>query len=607
MNRAHSFQRLMLPGFAAAILSAGCGEGEGITLPPLLGRITVSASTDGPEPDPDGYALLFDGVERETIAVNGTALLTAISPGQHTVGLSGIAANCTLSGDNPRPATAVAGATTAVDFALTCSAPPPAPGVLRVITTTSGDPAPDSYLITLDGQAPQPIGVNADLEVINVAAGVHTVELSGLTGDCVVADGNPRTVAVPSGGTVEVTFSITCGPGTGSLLITTATSGSFLDPDGYTVRLDGGSEQAIGINATLVLSNVPAGPHTVELSSVASNCQAEGGNVGSVTVVAGLQATVPFSLMCTAPGVQRWTPMPSGTGADLPDIWGSSGSDVFTVGESITDEELASVVLHYDGNRWLQQFRQENLAFRGVWGASGTEVFAVGDQFADVAIFRYDGRSWSEMAVPGANEGEERFLESVWGSSATDVFAVGSVFDGLFETALILRYDRTRWTVMRVPGDLPPRLADVWGSAADDVYAVGETDPTAGPSTGMILHFDGGGWSLAFEEAGVSLKAVWGSSRSDVFAVGSEGAILHYDGSRWSRMTSPTSGILFEIWGSSATDVFAVGDNGIILHYDGTSWTATTPTTNTLLGVWGSSPSDLFAVGNGGTILHGTP
>src|SRR5256886_5124812 len=66
--------------------------------------------------------------------------------------------------------------------------------------------------------------------------------LSGVAGNCTVGGANPRTVAVPSGGTISTTFSVSCAPtggGTGSLTVTTSTTGSDLDPDGYTVTLDG--------------------------------------------------------------------------------------------------------------------------------------------------------------------------------------------------------------------------------------------------------------------------------------------------------------------------------------------------------------------------------
>src|SRR5213078_4368995 len=106
-------------------------------------------------------------------------------------------------------------------------------------------------------------------------AGDHSVALSGVAGNCSVSGANPRTVTVPSGGTVSTTFSVSCAPtggGTGSLTVTTSTTGSDLDPDGYTVTLDGGAtSQPIATNGSVSFTG-PAGDHTVALSGMAGNC-----------------------------------------------------------------------------------------------------------------------------------------------------------------------------------------------------------------------------------------------------------------------------------------------------------------------------------------------
>ena len=61
-------------------------------------------------------------------------------------------------------------------------------------------------------------------------------------------------------------------PALGNLTVSTSTSGANLDPDGYTVAVDGGPGQAIGINGSLSFTNQAAGSHSVTLSGVAVNC-----------------------------------------------------------------------------------------------------------------------------------------------------------------------------------------------------------------------------------------------------------------------------------------------------------------------------------------------
>src|SRR5438309_11079185 len=89
-------------------------------------------------------------------------------------------------------------------------------------------------------------------------------------------------------------------PALGNLTVSTSTSGANLDPDGYTVAVDGGPGQAIGINGSLSFTNLAAGSHSVTLSGVAVNCTVTGGNTQTVSVPAGGSATLPFSVTCTA-------------------------------------------------------------------------------------------------------------------------------------------------------------------------------------------------------------------------------------------------------------------------------------------------------------------
>jgi hypothetical protein len=94
---------------------------------------------------------------------------------------------------------------------------------------------------------------------------------------------------------------ITLSGGTkGDLDVATATTGADLDPDGYTVTVDGTTSQATGANATVRFSALAEGSHTVELSGVAANCTLAGSNPRTVTVAAGSVASTTFDVTCTA-------------------------------------------------------------------------------------------------------------------------------------------------------------------------------------------------------------------------------------------------------------------------------------------------------------------
>ena len=298
-----------------------------------------------------------------------------------------------------------------------------------------------------------------------------------------------------------------------------------------------------------------------------------------------------------------WTAMNSGTTYSLHSIWGSSGSDVYAVGDNGT-------MIHYDGSTWSPVEIKVEATLYSVWGSSAKDVFAVGDIWCSTANntincyvtpLHYNGNTWSYMpdllGTPNSN------LKGIWGSSGSDIFVVGDR-GVVSDQGYIIHYDGNTWS--RMESGAHDNLTAVWGSSDSDVFAVGDK--------GTILHYDGSSWSIMSSGTTNRLNAIWGSSGSDVYAVGGFCTILHYDGNVWSSMSNPFTGSvgwLSAVWGSSAKDVFAVGtynygpQAGTILHYNGDKWnTMDIDPVENIFAVWGSSGSDVFAAGKAGLIYH---
>jgi hypothetical protein len=92
-------------------------------------------------------------------------------------------------------------------------------------------------------------------------------------------------------------------PPTGDLTVTTSTTGSSFDPDGYTVAVDGGAPQAIASNNStgITFTGLSASNHTVVLAGVAANCTVSGGPSQTVAVPSGGTATLGYAVSCTTP------------------------------------------------------------------------------------------------------------------------------------------------------------------------------------------------------------------------------------------------------------------------------------------------------------------
>ena len=608
--------RYALPVSIAFILGTGCGGGGESIEPPANGTLEVTTTTTGVDQDADGYTVQIDGGAATPIGASATAR-SDVAAGSHTAQLGGLSANCTVSGSNPQTVTIQGGETTAITFAVTCAS---TTGGLTVTAATSGEaPDPDGYSVSVDGTDRGPLGANASVTLTGLTPGSHVVGLGGIAGNCQLQGDNLRAVAVSAGAPATISFSVVCtqpAPNAGSIRVTVVTTGGTPDPDGYLIGLDGGSEP-IAVNATREFTQVPPGAHLVGLSGLAANCAVDGANPRTVTVGAGQAAAVQMTVACTTPAL-RWQQMASGTDLNLAAVWGTSPSNVLTVGSGGL---YVGRIFRYNGTAWSQFGIDHYAVFGGIWGASQNDVFAVGyNDNGNLGlvpyIARFDGAVWNSMTppVPEDNSGAQVVdwgLRAVWGSSAQNVWAVGFYFTSESH-AFIAHYDGTEWTNVVPPSPADAKdLTGVSGSAADDIHAVGtEHVRDDNVSFGVLLHFNGTDWSegrYPVENSGFS--GIWANSRTDAFAagfVGNRGLILHYNGTSWASMELPPgTGGLSAVWGSSGSDVYAVGDR-VILHYDGTRWTESTRLDQALLGVWGSSSTDVFAVGLGGTIMHGT-
>lgn len=90
---------------------------------------------------------------------------------------------------------------------------------------------------------------------------------------------------------------ITPPPPTGTLSVSTTSIGSVLDPDGYTLVVDGSDSVAVGVNDSAT-ADIPVGQYSAEITGLANNCGVIGDNPVSTTLLEDEVATVEFSVAC---------------------------------------------------------------------------------------------------------------------------------------------------------------------------------------------------------------------------------------------------------------------------------------------------------------------
>jgi hypothetical protein len=300
-----------------------------------------------------------------------------------------------------------------------------------------------------------------------------------------------------------------------------------------------------------------------------------------------------------------WKDVPSLQQRMFTGAWGSGPNDVFAVG-------TAGTIVRWDGTTWSPMSSGTTADLESVWGTGPNDVFAVGGAFmtgpASGTILHWDGKTWSPMSPPASNVGG--YL-GVWGSGPSDVYAVGSQ---------ISHWDGMSWSAIGLgpsgpsappsgpappPGGpgLPTGYRAVWGSGRDDVFVGG----------GGVAHWDGKSWSTMSTG---DVEAIWGSGPQDVFTIGGS-QVLHWNGASWSDITPalapPTYFYFYTVWGTGPNDVLVTGvDTRLdvggprIVRWNGTSWSSiAAPTTlgsspiGHSGGIWGSGPDDIFIASHG--------
>jgi Big-like domain-containing protein len=322
---------------------------------------------------------------------------------------------------------------------------------------------------------------------------------------------------------------------------------------------------------------------TVDQSGLVSALRS--GAVDIVATAAGVAGVSRIGVISSsAPTV--WGPEPGAPRvSDLGYLWASATNDVAVAvahGDSVA---------RWDGAAWIPVYlRNGAQALYHMWGVSRASVYLVtqaGVTPSGIQLLHFDGAAWSVLS-----DAPNLALYGVWAASDDAVFAVGSSA-GL---ATVVEFaGSTPVTVFA--GNSLSSLRAVWGASGSDVFAVG--------SAGVIVHWNGSGWSTMASGTHADLFDVWGTGPSNVYASGAGGTILHFDGSAWSAMASGTTIHLAGISGTGPDNVVVVGGAGTILHFDGVQWRAMASGTSAdLVGVWAFSPTDFLVTGANGTMLR---
>ena len=349
---------------------------------PTTGFIQVSTTTTGAELDPDGYTASLDGNSERSIGLNGVITFTDVSTGEHQVDLSGLAANCSVSGVNPATASVAAGATAAASFAVVCEALPV--GSLEVATTVTNNFDPDGYEVFVAGAERGRIDVDGSSVFEDLPAGAQEVELREIAPNCEVDGDNPVTVTIPAGGTASAAFSVTCtSPPDGRILFRSRNNSTGWS--GFRVMNADGS-------GPFILRYWP--PEWRVWQAVWS----PDGNKIAVNIAAGGQDFDIYVMNKDASGLTQLT---THTDQDIQPAWSPDGSQIAFVSRRTGREEI--FVMGSDGSAITQITEDPDLeAGEPSWSPDGSKIvfFQFGAKQERLSVMDADGSNVTEISSP---------------------------------------------------------------------------------------------------------------------------------------------------------------------------------------------------------------
>jgi hypothetical protein len=307
-----AFRSLAVLTGAAALLG-GCDGGHD----PSEVNLRVTVLTSGVD-YPNAYLLRADGEPGQAVTSQVT-VYRFLSLGAHEIRLERLPANCTLNGPESVPVTVERGQLVSVVFRVECRA---ITGVISVTALFSGrDFDNDGFNAVATGTAGAGSSVatfpGGSSIIPGVPAGSYDITLTGLNQNCRIT-GPTVQASVTVGGlvydTARVQIPVECTATTGDVRLVAVTSGSDLDPDGYSIWLDGVElyptyvfyyyhypPVRLSPNGEHLLGQISPGSHVIELREIAPNCAVEGSNPRTVTVNLGLVTETLFQIICAAP------------------------------------------------------------------------------------------------------------------------------------------------------------------------------------------------------------------------------------------------------------------------------------------------------------------
>ena len=320
---------------------------------------------------------------------------------------------------------------------------PPVPGAIEVSVSTSGpDQDADGYNLSVSGPSRYQfarLAVTGTQTITGTEPGDVRLHLYGLASNCTLTGENPRILNVKPGVTATVGFVVNC-VASGSLRVTTVTTGADPDVDGYfmfdrdrsTIGSDvshsftAGLDIALPANGTTTTSALIPGRYLIAIQNVAPNCSAPIAATEPITIIAGVETSLTLEFTCArssqiafvrGAGEREWEPaniantdiyvvnsngtgtirLTSEAGADINPAWSPDGRKIAFASDRGGNREI--YVMNADGTEPVRLTNNAAPDYSPAYSPNGQRIAFVSqrDGNAEIYVMDVDGTNVSRL------------------------------------------------------------------------------------------------------------------------------------------------------------------------------------------------------------------